>query len=68
MTEFYASLKGFLELIKLVQSLWKFYQANKTERWFKDSTRVCTDLAKPDRTIEQKKKSISDLADLLGGM
>jgi len=66
--EFYATLKSFLELVKLFQSAWVFYKANQKELWFQNSVTTFNELTKPDATVEQKKKAISDLAKLWGSV
>lgn len=65
MTEWLASIKLFAELLKQVQTLWAFYKANQKEKWFTDSMKTFNELTNA-KTVEEKKKAISDLADLWG--
>jgi len=68
MTEFLASLKLFAELLKQMQALWAFYKANQKEKWFQDSIQTFNELTKPNATLEEKKKAISDLGKLWAGV
>ena len=66
MTEIFASLKLFMELLSAAKKLWAFVQANKTEQWFQQSSKTFEELTKEGATENEKKKAISDLARLWG--
>ena len=68
MTGWLASIKLFMELLTQAKALYAFYQKNREEQWFQSSLKIFNELSRQDRTIDEKKKSISDLAKLLGDM
>lgn len=63
-----ASLQLLAQIFEQAKSLYAFYQANQTEKWFQDSMKVLSELTKPGRTEAEKKQAIIDLAKSWGGL
>ena len=67
-TSVLASLRLLAQIFAQAKSLYAFYEANKNEKWFQDSSKTFEELTKPNATVEEKKKAVSDLAKLWGNI